>query len=108
MNPKRFEVYYVSLDPVVGSEMAKRRPGVIVSPDAMNDQLRTVVVCPMTTKLHPRWASRVQTRALGRDGEIAVDQIRTVSKERLVSKAGRITDTEAAELTRTIAALYGS
>jgi mRNA interferase MazF len=108
MNPKKFEIYLVGLDPAIGSEMAKLRPAVVVSPDEMNRQLATVVVCPMTTTLHPKWAGRVQTRADGRDGEIAVDQIRTVSKQRLVKRLGRVTAEESVELCRVIVEMYGT
>ena len=79
----RYGVYLADLDPVRGREISKTRPVVVVSHDNMNRFLDTVVVCPLTTKLHPRWRSRVQTECAGRKAEIAVDQIRTVSKQRL-------------------------
>lgn len=87
--------------------MAKNRPVVIVSLDALNEQLQTVTVCPITSQLHPAWRSRVQIRCARRPAEIAVDQIRTVSKARLGAKAGALTDDEAAALRRVIVEMYG-
>ena len=87
--------------------MARTRPVVIVSLDALNARLTTVVVCPLTTQLHPAWRTRVPVRAAGRDAEIAVDQIRTISKSRLGAKLGRLAAATAGELRRTITEMYG-
>jgi mRNA interferase MazF len=107
MSPERYAIYLVELDPVQGSEMAKKRPAVIVSMDEMNEALETVVVCPLTTKLHPRWRSRIQISCAGKKAEIAVDQIRTISKSRLRKKIGGLPKTTAAELRRLISEMYG-
>jgi mRNA interferase MazF len=104
---KRYEIRWVELEPVVGSEMAKRRPGVIVSLDALNRLLETITICPVTSSLHPTWRSRVQVKCAGKPAEIAVDQIRTVSKRRLGSKIGNLRDDEAAMLRRVITEMYG-
>ena len=106
MTPHRFDIVLVNLDPVIGSEMAKKRPAVVVSTSEMNAALDTVV-CPLTTKLHPGWRSRVQITSAGKRAEIAVDQIRTVSKRRIVRRLGKITAKSAAELQRTISEMYG-
>ena len=102
---KRYEVRWASLDPVVGT--AKTRPVVIVSLDTLNDRLGTVVICPLTSQLHPGWRARVAVRVAGRDAEIAVDQIRTVSKARVGAKVGRLSDATASELRRLITEMYG-
>jgi mRNA interferase MazF len=107
MTPKRYDVVLVGLDPVIGSEMAKTRPAVVISSDEMNAALETVVVCPLTTKLHPRWRSRVQITTGGKRAEIAVDQIRTVSRQRLVRRLDKLNAKAAAELRRTISEMYG-
>lgn len=107
MTPKRFDLVLVGLDPVIGSEMAKTRPAAVVSADEMNAALDTVVVCPLTTKLHPRWRSRVQISTRGKRAEIAVDQIRTVSKQRLIRRLDKLTPKAATELRRTISEMYG-
>lgn len=86
----RYGLYWAQLDPTRGIEIAKTRPVVVVSPDEMNRYLETVVVCPLTTQLHPHWASRVPCQCDGVASEIAVDQIRTVSKSRLTGRLGRI------------------
>jgi mRNA interferase MazF len=78
MNAKQFDIVLVNLDPVLGSEMAKTRPAVVVSKDEMNAALETVVVCPLTTKLHPPLAQSCPNHQGGKRAEIAVDQIRTV------------------------------
>ena len=107
MKAKQFDIVLVNLDPVLGSEMAKTRPAVVVSKDEMNAALETVVVCPLTTKLHPRWRSRVQITTGGKRAEIAVDQIRTVSTQRLVRQLDAISAKAASELRRTISEMYG-
>lgn len=65
MRIERYGVYRVNLDPIVGDDIAKVRPAVVVSDDAMNEHLGTVVVCPITSRLHPRWPSRIQATVGG-------------------------------------------
>lgn len=104
---KRYEIRWTALDPTRGSEMAKTRPAVIVSLDVLNRHLDTVTVCPLTSQLHPAWRSRLQVRCGGRPAEIAVDQIRTVSKGRLGGRIGSLSKGEAAALRRVITEMYG-
>jgi len=85
----RFEVYLVSLDPTVGSEIKKTRPCLVVSPDEMNRHIRTVIVAPMATKGR-QYPTRVACRFKGKAGHVVLDQIRTVDRERLVRKLGRL------------------
>lgn len=87
--------------------MAKTRPAVIVSMDVLNRSLQTVTVCPLTSQLRPTWRSRLQVRCGGRPAEVAVDQIRTVSKARLGAKIGSLNADEAAALRRVITEMYG-
>ena len=94
----RGEVHLVRLDPTLGSEIRKTRPCVIVSPDELNDHLRTAIVAPMTTagQAYP-W--RVPCRFQRRNGFVALDQLRTVDTERLVKRLGTLTpDTVSAVL----------
>ena len=91
----RFEVFLVNLDPTVGSEIRKSRPCVIVSPDEMNRHVRTVVVAPLTTSSRP-YPSRVQVRFAGKDGQVVIDQLRTVDKVRLVARLGALDAHESA------------
>src|SRR3954469_13207124 len=86
---KRGEVHLVKLDPTLGSEIKKTRPCVVVSPDELNEHLRTVIVAPMTTGGHASpW--RVRCRFQRRSGFVALDQLRTVDQERLVRRLGEI------------------
>ncbi|OGA25544.1 MAG: transcription elongation factor GreAB [Betaproteobacteria bacterium RIFCSPLOWO2_02_FULL_67_19] len=104
---ERYGVYLAGLDPTRGREIAKTRPVVVVSRDDMNRFLDTVVVCPLTTKLHPRWRSRLQTACAGRKAEIAVDQIRTVSKHRLGRRLDELEPATAMLLRLLITEMYG-
>lgn len=107
LTPKRYEIYYADLNPAIGSEIKKIRPVVIVSQDAMNKYLETVVVCPLTSKLHPKWRTRLQINCAGKEAELAVDQIRTISKKRLKQKIDRLSSEKASQLRRLITEMYG-
>ena len=104
--PRRYGIYIADLNPTRGSEIRKVRPVVVVSRDAMNRFLDTVVICPLTTSLHPRWRGRLQVRCAGQDAEIAVDQIRTISKQRLRNRIDRLPANDASQLRRIIAEMY--
>jgi mRNA interferase MazF len=73
----------------------------------MNRHLDTIVVCPLTTKLHPRWRSRIQVICARRKAEIAIDQIRTISKDRLGKRLDRLSVADAGHLRRLIVEMYG-
>jgi len=85
----RFEVYLVNLDPTVGREIKKTRPCLVISPDEMNHNIKTVIVTPMTTKGRS-YPTRAECRFKGRDAQIVLDQIRTVDNGRMIRKLGRI------------------
>jgi mRNA interferase MazF len=104
---KRYEIRWAALDPVEGAELAKTRPAVIVSLDALNQRLQTVTICPLTSRLHPTWRTRLGCRVGGQSAEIAVDQIRTVSKGRLGRKLGTLSLEEAGALRRLMTEMYG-
>ncbi len=89
MAVNRFEVYLVNLDPTVGSEIKKTRPCLVVSPDEINHNLRTAIVAPMTTG-GQAYPTRVPCRFKGKNGRVAVDQIRAVDQVRLIRRLGRI------------------
>jgi mRNA interferase MazF len=78
LNIKRYEVYFADLNPTIGSEIKKVRPVVVISQDEMNSYLDTVVVCPLTSKLHPLWRTQIQIKCANKNAEIAVDQIRNI------------------------------
>jgi mRNA interferase MazF len=85
----------VNLDPTVGSEIRKSRPCVVVSPDEMNRHVRTVVVAPLTSSGRA-YPTRVPTRFAGKDGQVVIDQLRTVDKVRLAKRLGALEAREAA------------
>lgn len=89
MVAKRFEVYLVNLDPTIGRKIKKTRPCLVISPDEMNMHIDTIIVAPMTTKGHA-YPTRISCKFQGKDGQIVLDQIRTVDKARLVKKLGKI------------------
>jgi mRNA interferase MazF len=104
---RRYDIVWAELDPVRGSEIAKTRPVVIVSLDVLNEVLATVTVCPLTSPIHPGWRSRIQIRCAGKPAEIAVDQTRTISKQRLGRRLGTLSESDASALRRVITEMYG-
>ena len=86
---KRGEIWLVNLDPTVGSEIQKSRPWLVVSPDELNDHLRTVMVAPMTSKGFTA-PFRVPVTHAGTKGLIVLDQLRTVDKLRLIKRQGAV------------------
>jgi mRNA interferase MazF len=85
----RFDVYLINLDPTIGSEIQKTRPCLIISPDEINQHIRTVIVAPMTTagKDYP---TRIKCKFKKKKGQMVLDQIRTIDKTRLIKKLGKI------------------
>ena len=98
---KAGEIWLAALDPTVGSEIQKTRPCVVISPNELNDHLRTVIVAPMTTGSHPA-RFRIPVTFKGKQGLIVLDQIRTLDRLRLVKRMGAL---RAATLTTTLQTL---
>jgi mRNA interferase MazF len=86
----RFEVYYVNPDPSIGSEIKKTRPCVIISPNEMNRHISTVLIAPLTSKVRT-YPTRVPCKVEGKQGQIVLDQIRTIDKSRLIKKIDTLT-----------------
>jgi len=86
---RQFEVYLVNLDPTIGHEIKKTRPCLIISPDEMNKYIGTVIVAPMTTSQR-NYPSRVHCTFEGKNGQIVLDQTRTVDKIRLLKRLSAI------------------
>jgi mRNA interferase MazF len=101
----RFEVFLVGLDPTGGSAIEKTRPCLIVSPDEMNRHIATVIVAPMTTKGQP-YPTRVLCHFLGKDRQIALDQLRTVDQARLIERLGAIDLATGQSVLATLAAIF--
>lgn len=102
---KRFDVFLVALDPTVGSEIKKTRPCLVVSPDEMNRHIRTAIVAPMTTR-GSSYPTRVSCKFKGKQGQIVVDQLRTVDKVRLVRKLGSVTRPTQAQVMAVLAEMF--
>ena len=104
-SPARGEVFLVALDPTRGSEIRKTRPCVVVSPDELNGSLRTVIVAPLTTG-GPRYPFRVPCRFANKSGQIVVDQLRTIDRERLVRDLGRLSSPTLSRVLATLAEMF--
>jgi len=108
MPVSRYDIFLANLDPTIGSEINKTRPVVVISDDLLNRHLKTVVACPLTTTIHLTWRSRIQTVCAGRDAEIAIDQIRAISKQRFIKRLDRLSASVAEDLRRVITEMYGN
>ena len=102
---RRFDVWLVSLDPTVGSEIKKTRPGLVISPDEMNEHIATVIIAPMTTKGRD-YPSRVPCVFQGKSGQVVLDQVRTVDKARLARHLGRIDEATSEAVLDTLAEMF--
>lgn len=102
---KRFDVFLVNLDPTIGSEIQKTRPCVVISPDEMNRYVATVIIAPMTPK-GKTYPTRIACRFQGKNGQIVLDQIRTIDKTRLVKKLSQISQDEQRVVLDTLAEMF--
>jgi mRNA interferase MazF len=99
------EIWLVSLDPTQGAEIQKTRPCVVVSPDESNRHLRTVIIAPMTTVARP-YPTRVALTFQGKQGQVALDQLRALDRQRLVRKLGRISPKTAASVSTVLVQMF--
>jgi mRNA interferase MazF len=102
---ERFSIFLVRLDPTAGTETAKTRPCVVVSPDELNRAVATVIIAPMTT-VRRGWPTRIRITFQGKTGEIALDQIRAVDKIRLVKRLGKLDAETATTVLDTLGELF--
>jgi len=105
MDVSRFEVFLVALDPVIGAEVRKTRPCAVISPDEMNQSIKTVIIAPMTSKGR-NYPTRVNCTFQGIVGQIVLDQIRTVDKTRLVKKLGSLSATTASRVLNVLTDMF--
>ena len=101
MEVKQYQIVLVNLDPTLRREIRKTRPCVIVSPNEMNDNLRTVVIAPMTSSSR-NYPTRVKVKHNLQEGWVVMDQLRTVDKIRMVEKYGSLSEKEIRECKRVI------
>lgn len=100
------DVWWVNLDPVVGQEISKRRPCLIVSPDEMNQHLSTIIAAPLTSTLRA-WATRCTVRIKAKESSVALDQIRTLDKSRLIKREASVDAEPALRILREMFASSG-
>src|SRR5687767_12550387 len=98
---KQYEIYFVNLDPTLGSEVKKTRPAAVISPNEMNQNLNTVIIAPVTSTIR-EYPSKVDITLQNRSGQIMLDQIRAVDKTRLLNKAGKLNSSEVSEVKQVI------
>ena len=102
---KRFDVYLVNLDPVIGSEIQKTRPCVVISPDEMNRSIASVIIAPMTTQSKD-WPTRFVCHFDGKSGQVALDQIKTIDNIRMTKYLGRLNAKEQKAVLRTVIEMF--
>lgn len=102
---KRFEIYWVSLDPTVGREMQKTRPAVVISPNEVNEMLGTIIVAPITSNKRS-FPTRIAFDNAGKENYLALDHLRSVDKRRLVKKISELDNDTARELCSKLQELF--
>ena len=103
--PKQGQVWLVVLDPTQGMEIRKTRPCLVISPDEMNQHLRTVIIAPMTTAMRP-YPTRVALRFQGKRGQVALDQLRAVDRHRLTRTLGAVSPKTAHDVSATLLEMF--
>jgi len=93
MELEQYSIVLVNLDPTIGSEIKKTRPCVIISPNEINKFLRTIIVAPMTTN-SKNYPTRIRVKHNGKKGMIAIDQIRTIDKSRILKTFDQLSNSE--------------
>jgi mRNA interferase MazF len=103
--PRQDQVWLVTLDPTQGVGKQKTRPCLVISPDEMNQHLRTVIIAPMTTVTRP-YPTRVAVRFQGKRGQVALDQLRAVDRQRLVRMLGEVSAKTAQDVSATLLEMF--
>jgi mRNA interferase MazF len=101
MKISQYEIVIVNLDPTIGSEIKKTRPCVVVSPNEINDYLRTIIIAPITSK-SKNYPTRIEIKVIGKKNWVVIEQIRTIDKRRVYKKVGNLTDAEISEVKEVI------
>lgn len=101
MKIAQYEIVIVNLDPTIGSEIKKTRPCVVVSPDEINNNLRTIIIAPITSK-SKHYPTRVEINVNGNNNWVVIEQIRTIDKRRVHKKVGHLLAAEISEIKKVI------
>jgi len=102
---KQFDIYWINLNPTVGSEVNKKRPCIIISPDEMNQALNTVIIAPLTSTIK-NYPTRVKIKVKDRTGEVMLDQIRSIDISRLGNKHGTISNKDKENIKETLIRMF--
>ena len=105
MEIKRFNIMLINLDPTQGSEMKKTRPCLVISPDEINAELRTLIIAPMTTQGRS-YPTRLPCQFKGKSGLIVLDQLRTIDRSRCLKKLGILDSKTQGKVLDTLSALF--
>jgi mRNA interferase MazF len=105
MEVNRFEVFLVTLDPTIGHEIKKTRPCVVISPDEMNHNIGTIIIAPMTTRGR-NYPTRIDCTFQGVEGQVVLDQVRTVDKTRLVKRLGQLSQASGDRILDTLTEMF--
>jgi mRNA interferase MazF len=97
MEINQYEIILVNLDPTVGSEIKKTRPCAVISPNEMNRHLNTVVIAPLTTS-SKNYPTRVEIKYDNKLGQVVLDQVRTIDKQRIIKILGKLSRPEVKEV----------
>ncbi len=103
--PRRDEVWLTALDPSKGSEIKKTRPCLVVSPDEVNESLRTVLVAPMTTTVRS-YPTRIHLSFKSKTGQVALDQLRAVDRQRLITRLGVVSPKASREVSAALVEMF--
>ena len=105
MVKSRFDILLISLDPTQGAEIKKTRPCVVISPDEMNQYIKTLIVAPMTSTIR-EYVTRIPVTFNEQRGSIVLDQIRTIDKSRIVRKLGTLDTKTSSLVLETLAKMF--
>jgi mRNA interferase MazF len=104
---QRFDIFLVNLDPTVGHEIRKQRPCVVISPDEMNRHAQVVIIAPMTTVARS-YRTRVDCTFQGRKGQVVLDQIRSVDRQRLAKRLGKLSPSAASAVLAVLGEMFAA
>jgi len=104
---KRFDVCLVNLDPTVGSEIKKTRPVIVISPESMNaSRLKTIIIAPMTSTVRENFPTRITTNFKDKTGQIALDQLRSIDRTRIIKILGKVDKVTEDTLLNTLSIMF--
>ncbi len=103
---ERFDVYLVNLDPEPTDDAKNTRPCVIISPDEMNRHIQSVIIAPLSSADTHDYPTRISVNFLNNERSVVLDQIRTVDKDRLVKKVGKIDAAEQPQILKCLADMF--